>query len=216
MPVTSGSPLVTFTQDCPGLSALGVCDMFKMQGLPTNQPISTSFPSVGSGFAIQSETISPSFDVGVHYGALADRDWIARLSPLCGKTAEELTARAEEIVGWVERMEASINRRRKEDGRQKIRVAERYQYHWVARDVPAEVAAVLRTEPDRLPTVRIGRKDMPAIRVLPRSRRRHLDGELAPHVSGIPVAGQEQTAAKERQATHGLKKLCKFHGIKMP
>jgi hypothetical protein len=40
--------------------------------------------------------------------------------------------------------------------------------------------------------------------------------KLAPHVGRIPVAGQQQTAAKDRQIAHGLQKLGKMHGVKMP
>ncbi|KPK61811.1 MAG: hypothetical protein AMK73_07675, partial [Planctomycetes bacterium SM23_32] len=124
---------------------------------------------------------TPSFELGVHYAKLADDDWQGTVAALCGVSVQELREQAQATIARVERMEEYVRRRR---GRSDIRVAERYQYHCVARDVPAEVAALVRTEPGRFPTVRVGRRDVPAVKVLERTARHYLNGGLAPHVVG--------------------------------
>lgn len=124
----------------------------------------------------------PSFDLGVYYSKLNDDDWQGILSSLCGATVEELSAEAEGIVNWVERIEALVRERQERDD---IRVAERYQHHCVVEDVPAEVAAAVRAEPGRFPTVRVGRKLVPSVQVLERARREYPNSELAPHIVGL-------------------------------
>jgi penicillin-binding protein 2 len=126
----------------------------------------------------------PSFDLGVHYEALGSNDWHDVVSSLCGVAVKDVAAKARETVERIERMEAAVNERRRQRGLAEVDVAERRQYHAVVRDVPADVAAVIRAERDRLPTVKVRRHGVPAIRVLERSRRRYPNGHIAPHVVG--------------------------------
>jgi penicillin-binding protein 2 len=123
----------------------------------------------------------PSFGLGVYYGALADGGWKRPLAELCGIPVAELTEEAERIIRNVERIEDYVCRRQ---GRDDIRVAERYQYHCLVEDVPAEVAALVRAEPGRLPRFEDRGRSIPVVKVLEGTRRRYPNGELAPHVVG--------------------------------
>ena len=117
----------------------------------------------------------PSFDLAVDFQKLEEKDWRRQVSALCGTPPEELAERAEETIESVERMEASVRERQmRREGRADIRIAERYQAHRVVSDVPAEVAAAVRSPPDR----------SPHIPVLEATRRRYLTGTLAPPVVG--------------------------------
>jgi penicillin-binding protein 2 len=128
---------------------------------------------------------TPSFGVGVYYAALSDPQWKQAIADLCRVPVSELTRTAEGIVTAVERMEDRVRQRQMErEGRADIRIAERFQYHCVLRDVPAEVAAVLRTEPGRIPTIREGRRELPELRVLEGTARHYPSGSLAPHAVG--------------------------------
>jgi len=126
-----------------------------------------------------------AFGVGVHFAKLAENDWQGPVSRLCGVPVEKLNAVAAEKRQWVEQMEARVQARQMErEGRADIRVAERYQYHCVLEDVSPEVAALIRTEPGLLPTVRVNRTQIPAVVVLERTRREYENGSLCPHVVG--------------------------------
>ncbi len=127
----------------------------------------------------------PSFDLGVYYDKLDEGDWKQTLAALCGTTVEAVTAEAEDIIERVERIEARVQAFHERDD---LVVAERFQYHRVVENVPPEVAALVRSEPDLFPTARIGRRGhVPTVQVLERSRRRYPNGSLAPHVVGQMV-----------------------------
>jgi penicillin-binding protein 2 len=111
-------------------------------------------------------------------------DWRPLVARLTGHSAKDLTAEADDTVRKVEEMEARINELRRAKGKSAIRVSERYEWHVVAEDIPAEVAAVVRTEPERFPAVRLGRREEPAVRVLERTARRYPNGGLAAQVVG--------------------------------
>jgi len=131
-------------------------------------------------------------------------DWRPLVAGLTGRTAAELTDKADAIVRRVQRMEARVRRRQMErEGKADIRITERYQWHVVAEDVPARVAAVLRTEPERFPALRVGRREEPAIKVLERTARRYPNGDLAAHVVGrvAPVTPEIWDSLLERGLT---------------
>lgn len=112
-------------------------------------------------------------------------DWRAAVARLTGASVEDLTASADEIIERVERIESRVRALQQErEGRSDIRVAEKYQWHCVLKGVPAEAAAVFRTEPESFPAVRSGRELVPAIQVFERSRRHYPNGALAPHIVG--------------------------------
>jgi len=112
-------------------------------------------------------------------------DWRPIVAALTDSTIEDLTARADDIVRKVEQMEASVRRRQMErEGKADIRISERYQWHVVCEDLKAEAAIVFRTEPERLPVVRVNRAVEPAVKVLERTTRRHTNSGLAAHVIG--------------------------------
>jgi len=112
-------------------------------------------------------------------------DWRAAVTSLTGASVEELTASADEIIERVERIESRVRALQQErEGRSDIRVAEKYRWHCVLRGVPAEAAAVLRTQPEVSPALLSGREMVPAIQVLEGSRRRYPNGALAPHIVG--------------------------------
>ena len=140
----------------------------------------------GTPLAVQ----SPSFDLAVYYGKLADGGWTAPVSLLCGIPADQLTAQAQRIVRQVERVESRVRERL---GRDDVRVAERYEYHRVVEDVPPEVAAAFRTEPDRFPSASVGRRRICAVKVAESTRRWYAHGDLAPHVVGAMSAVSQDT-----------------------
>jgi len=120
-------------------------------------------------------------------GLLAD--WRQVLSRLTGRPVEELTAAADRVVGWVSRIQQAVQRASGQDPAENyIRIAEEEQFHPVVEDVPAELAALVRTQPERFP-------DMC---VMERSARRYPNGDLAPHVVG-------QMALLDRSAWKRLK-----------
>ncbi len=130
----------------------------------------------------------------------ATQDWRAVVTDLTGISGDGLSARAEDVLMRVERIENSVRRRLKDST---IRVAERYDYHRVADDVPAEVAAALRTEPGRLPAIRSRDGTAPALRVVESARRRNPNSTLAPHLIGLErrIVAETWASLSERDLT---------------
>ena len=131
-------------------------------------------------------------------------DWRPVVARLTGRSIEELTAAADDVVTRVERVEALVRRRQMErEGKANIRIAERYQWHVVAEDVPGDVAAVIRTEAERFPSVEVGRRPVPAVRMIAGSRRRYSSGRLAPHVVGrvAPIYAERWAELDEQGLT---------------
>ncbi len=149
----------------------------------------------GTPLAVQ----EPTFDLGVYYGELPADQWRRALHALCGAAPDELAARAREIIENVERIEAHVRRKL---GRDDIRVAERYQYHCVIEDVPAEVAALLRSRPDLVPPAGDD-GSRPAVQVIERTHRRYPNGALAPHAVGrvAPMTAELWAELDAREAT---------------
>jgi penicillin-binding protein 2 len=113
----------------------------------------------------------PSFDLGVHYGLVADEDWRRSAAALGGVSIEALDERVGEIVRLVERIRDGVRRRNNDDS---LHVREEYQHYAVVRDLPPDAAVLVRAEPDRFP----------GMQVLERTRRVYPNGTLAPHVVG--------------------------------
>lgn len=143
-----------------------------------------------------------AFGVGVHFAKLAEDDWQGPLSRLCDVPADTLIAVAAEKRQWVEQMEARVQARQMErEGRADIRVAERYQYHCVVDDVSTDIAALIRTQPGLLPDAVVGRKHIPGVVVLERTRREYENGSLCPHVVGrvAPVSPETWDSLVEQE-----------------
>jgi len=113
----------------------------------------------------------PVFDLAVHYKRLQDEDWVPLLSRLTGRSAQELKRTAAKVRARVERIWRAVKERTDMPG---LRIVEQEQFHPVVRDVPAEVAALVRTRPEAFP----------GIKVLTRIRREYFHGDLAPHIVG--------------------------------
>ncbi|MHC4591355.1 MAG: hypothetical protein ACYS8L_01525, partial [Planctomycetota bacterium] len=64
----------------------------------------------------------PSFGLGVHYETLSSGDWPDMVSSLCGVALKDVIAEARGVVERIERMEAAVNKRRRQRGLREVEV----------------------------------------------------------------------------------------------
>jgi penicillin-binding protein 2 len=108
-------------------------------------------------------------------GQAGPEGWRQAVAGLTGVAPDELTADADRTVQRVSRMQGAVQEASGKDAqRDYVRVVEEDQFHPVVKDVPQEVAALVRSRPE----------SFPGVRVVERSRRRYPNGDLAPHVVG--------------------------------
>jgi penicillin-binding protein 2 len=108
-------------------------------------------------------------------------DWRQTVSDVAGVAEADIAAEADRIVNRIERIRRRI---KEEKGWDHVRVVEEDEYHCIVEGLDEPLAAALRAEPDCFHTIRIGRRDLPAARVLERTRRQYPNGQLAPHIVG--------------------------------
>mgnify|MGYP006278239421 CR=1 FL=1 len=113
----------------------------------------------------------PSFDLSIHYRRLQEPDWLPTVSRLTATPEEELRARAESIVGRVQRIWRAV---RENTGLEDLRIVEQEQHHPIVEDIPREVAVLVRAH----------REKFPHLKVTETSRRVYPGGDLAPHIIG--------------------------------
>ncbi len=117
----------------------------------------------------------PTFGIGILYDRLGRDDWEPVVSALTGTPIDDLKATARDMLDRIDRIQRSVQERSGFDPNENyIRVAEQNQYHCVVDDVSSEVAALIRTEPERFP----------GMKVMELTRREYPDGSLAPHIVG--------------------------------
>jgi len=135
-----------------------------------------------------------TFGLGVLYDRLDDDDWAPVVAALTGHPVSELQEVARRKIERIERIQRAVQRRSGLDPEENyIRVVEQNQYHCVVDGVPAQVAALVRAEPERFP----------GIRVMERTRRENPNGDLAPHVVGqvLALSPQKWEALTEADLT---------------
>lgn len=111
------------------------------------------------------------FDIAVHYPRLEEQQWRHEVRRVLDVSPDEIQRRVQAIRRRVERAWESVRRRTKLPD---LRIREQTHYHPVIRDVPVEVAAAIRSQPELFPSVRIAE----------RAVRRYPHGTLAPHIVG--------------------------------
>ncbi len=117
----------------------------------------------------------PTFGIGILYDRLGNDDWEPVVSALTGTPIADLKATAQDMLDRIDRIQRSVQERSGFDPKENyVRIAEQNQYHCVVDDVSSEVAALIRTEPERFR----------GMEVMELTRREYPNGGLAPHIVG--------------------------------
>jgi len=135
------------------------------------------------------------FDLSIHFPQLADDGWRGEVSRLCGVPVKDIAGRADAVIEKVLSMRDAVRRRH---GRPELWLPEQQQYSVIVRNIPVEVAAVLRADPNRLPraetlsnipeararVIQAHPERFPVGKIEVRAERTYAHGNLAPHIVG--------------------------------